>query len=83
MSNTVKCPCNAPHFSVSGLVWTPFLKQSGYREKWSVTLVFYRVKQCSISPYFTYLYAVINDTLCCNSKLEYKKFITQNIGTLY
>ena len=58
LSNTVKCLCNAPYFSVSRLVRTLFLKQSGYGEKWSVTWMFYRVRQCSISPYFKYLYAV-------------------------
>ena len=56
--NTVKYPCNAPYFSISGLVQTPFLKQSGCGEIRSVTQMFYKVKQYSIPLYFTYRFAV-------------------------
>ena len=59
LSNTIKHPCNALYFSVSRLVWTLFLKQSRYGEIRSVTQMFYRVRQCSISRYFTYRLAVI------------------------
>ena len=58
LSNTVKHPCNALYFSISGLVQTPFLKQSRYREIRSVTRMFYRVRQCNIPLYFTYHFAV-------------------------
>ena len=72
LSNTVKHSCNSPYFSISGLVQTPFLKQSRYGDIRSVIRIFYRVRQCSIPLYFTYRFAVkaIYKSNHCKSLLQ-------------
>ena len=49
--NSVKHPCNALYFSVSGLLHKQSMNQSGYREIWSITQTFYSVRQASISAF--------------------------------
>ena len=58
LSNSLKCPCNTPFFFVSGLLQKRSLNQFGYGEIRRVTRTSYSVRQCNISLYFTYLYAV-------------------------
>ena len=67
--NSVKCPCNTPFFSVSGLLQERSQNQSGYREIHSVTRTFYSVRQCSISLYFTYLISVFHISYAVYSSL--------------
>ena len=52
LPNIIIHPCNSLYFYVSNLVWTLFPNQFRYEEIQSVTLKFYRVRQCSISVFY-------------------------------
>ena len=59
LRHTIIYPCNTSYFYVSKLVWIPFPNQFRYGEIQNVTQKFYRIRQCSISPYFTFHFAVM------------------------
>ena len=67
LSNSVKCLCNTRYFSVSTLLQKRSPNQSGYKQIWSVTQMFYGVRQCSIFLYFTYLSAVYTTKMLASS----------------
>ena len=54
-----KSPCSTLYFSASELFQNQSLNQLGYEEIQRATWMFYIVRQCSVSLYFTYLYSMI------------------------
>ena len=58
LSNSVKLECNTLYFFISELVWKQSPNQVGYIEIQRITWMYYGVRQCNISSYFTYLSAM-------------------------